>query len=101
MVNSTKPHPHLLAFSYTYLPEGATEQSFAIINATSHAKFVSAVFLQSHVILREVSFVSAEDGFTLTDTLWNREHSKCIYHDEIAHNARVFDTMDRIAEGGA
>jgi len=101
MVNPTKPHPYLLAFSYTYLPEGATEQSYAIVNATSHAGFVSATFLQSCVILREVAFVSAEDGFTVTDTLWNREHSKCIYHDEIAHNARVFDAMDRIAEGSA
>lgn len=101
MVNPTKPHPHLLAFGYTYLPQGATEESYAIINATSHAGFVSATFLQSYVVLREVSFVSAEDGFTTTDTIWNLGHQKFPYSDEIAHNTRVFDAMDRIAEGSA
>lgn len=101
MPNPTKPHPTLLAFGYTYLPQGGDEYSYAIINAVNRAAYNDATRHLSSAVLLDVSFVSAEDGFTVTDLIWRLEMNKGPYTDVWANNARVFDEMDRIKEGGA
>lgn len=92
-------HPSILAFGYSYLPEGGVEPSYDIVNAPNLGAFQVITLKEIDVTLLDVHHVSATDGFTITDIVWNRDHNPTPYTDTWANNSWVFSDMDRIAYG--
>ena len=74
-------HPSILAFGYSYLPEEGAEPSYDIVNAVDLAHFQVITLKEIDVTLLDVHHVSAEDSFTLTDVVWNRDHNPTPYTD--------------------
>ena len=74
-------HPSILAFGYSYLPEEGAEPSYDIVNAVDLAHFQVITLKEIDVTLLDVHHVSAEDSFTLTDVVWNRDNNHTPYTD--------------------
>jgi hypothetical protein len=92
-------HPTILAFGYSYLPRGSSAPSYAVANASRLEGFQALTYDLDSVELLDVHHVSADDAFTITDVIWNRDHNPSPYTDGWVNNSWVFGDMDRIAYG--
>lgn len=88
-------HPRFLAFEYTWIPAftrvgDSSLERFSTVNAYDLADFRRQVQGQSDVLLLAVHHVSAEDGFMLTDLVWEKpDHDEfpCSYCDQLARES--------------
>lgn len=92
-------HPRLLAFGYTYLPQGSTERSYDVISRKNLEDFQSATQSLTDVRLVDVHHTADYDGATITDVIWKEDTHPQPYTDVCANNSWVFADLDRIAHG--
>lgn len=80
-------HPNLLAFEVLVQPDVAHEDldaTYHFITAKDLSQLRHILSKRRHWCVLAVHHVSDEDGFLLTDVIWNMATDKAAYSDEIA-----------------